>query len=159
LKSNISACHIKLEAWKDAEKAASDALDGLESLDPVDGPVENTRTSRDGKSSARRDEGPKVEEIDDAREEQIEKEKAEEEAKLKLQREKDEEKERVRVKNVQECAARLEKSGHTLAEVQKLRGKVMLRRAKARMEIGGWSCLQGAEEGKSLITPFEVGVD
>ena len=32
LKSNIAACHLKLGDWKDAIKAASDALDGLDRL-------------------------------------------------------------------------------------------------------------------------------
>ena len=41
----------------------------------------------------------------------------------------------------------LNESGHTRAEVQKLRTKVLLRRAKARLGIGGWSDLQGAEDG------------
>lgn len=35
LKSNIAACHIKLEEWKEAVEAATEALDGLERLDPV----------------------------------------------------------------------------------------------------------------------------
>jgi tetratricopeptide (TPR) repeat protein len=35
LKSNIAACHLKLEEWKEAVEASTDALDGLERLDPV----------------------------------------------------------------------------------------------------------------------------
>lgn len=35
LKSNIAACHLKLEEWKEAVEAATEALDGLERLDPV----------------------------------------------------------------------------------------------------------------------------
>lgn len=40
----------------------------------------------------------------------------------------------------------LEKSGKTRDEVQKIRVKAMMRRAKARMETGGWAALQGADE-------------
>ncbi|KAJ9632522.1 hypothetical protein H2203_000927 [Taxawa tesnikishii (nom. ined.)] len=40
----------------------------------------------------------------------------------------------------------LEKSGHTRDEVQKIRVKAFMRRAKARMETGGWAALQGADE-------------
>ena len=43
----------------------------------------------------------------------------------------------------------LEKSGRTRDEVQKIRTKAFLRRAKARSETGGWAALQGAYEGKS----------
>lgn len=41
----------------------------------------------------------------------------------------------------------LEKSGRSRGDVQKLRIKAMMRRAKARTEMGGWAALQGAEEG------------
>ena len=34
LKSNISACHLKLEDWKAAIDSATAALDALESLEP-----------------------------------------------------------------------------------------------------------------------------
>jgi len=47
----------------------------------------------------------------------------------------------------------LEKSGHTLTEVSKLRTKALLRRAKARAGSGGWAALQGADEDyRYLIT-------
>lgn len=49
----------------------------------------------------------------------------------------------------------LEKSGHTRDEVQKIRVKAFMRRAKARMETGGWAALQGADEGAyNLPIPF-----
>lgn len=41
----------------------------------------------------------------------------------------------------------LEKSGKTKDDVQKIRVKAFLRRAKARSETGGWAALQGAYEG------------
>lgn len=41
----------------------------------------------------------------------------------------------------------LQKSGRTRDEVQKIRVKAFLRRAKAREETGGWAALQGADEG------------
>ncbi|KAK8208050.1 hypothetical protein M8818_004088 [Zalaria obscura] len=40
----------------------------------------------------------------------------------------------------------LQKSGRTRDEVQKIRVKAFLRRAKAREETGGWAALQGADE-------------
>jgi len=41
----------------------------------------------------------------------------------------------------------LAKSGRTRDDVQKIRTKALLRRAKARLEMGGWAALQGADEG------------
>ncbi|KAK8215948.1 hypothetical protein IWZ01DRAFT_495640 [Phyllosticta capitalensis] len=40
----------------------------------------------------------------------------------------------------------LQRSGRSREDVQKLRVKALLRRAKARSEVGGWASLQGAEE-------------
>ncbi|KAF1984673.1 hypothetical protein K402DRAFT_335932, partial [Aulographum hederae CBS 113979] len=44
----------------------------------------------------------------------------------------------------------LEKSGRRL-DVDKIRVKALLRRAKARTELGGWSSLQGADEDYALL--------
>jgi len=44
----------------------------------------------------------------------------------------------------------LEKSGRTRDDVQKIRVKAFLRRAKARSETGGWAALQGAYEGETF---------
>ncbi|KAK7513890.1 hypothetical protein IWZ03DRAFT_315614 [Phyllosticta citriasiana] len=40
----------------------------------------------------------------------------------------------------------LQRSGRSRDDVQKLRIKALLRRAKARSEVGGWASLQGADE-------------
>lgn len=37
-------------------------------------------------------------------------------------------------------------------DIEKLKVKILLRRARARAELGGWSYLQGAEEGRSNST-------
>ncbi len=44
----------------------------------------------------------------------------------------------------------LNRSGRSRNDVQKIRVKVLLRRAKARTELGGWAELQGADEGNFL---------
>lgn len=50
--------------------------------------------------------------------------------------------------------ANLQKSGRTLDEVRKLQVKLLMRRAKAKTEVGGWASLQGADEDyKTLLTP------
>ncbi|SRR6266480_3695184 len=45
----------------------------------------------------------------------------------------------------------LERRGHQLEDVRKIRIKALLRRAKARMELGGWPALQGADEGMNIL--------
>jgi len=122
LKSNIAACFIKMEEWKKTIDAATEAIDGLERVDPVpkpqkssEGTNDNSQVSekRDGKET-----GEKVIEVD----EEIER--------------------KLRV---------LERRGHGLENVRKIRVKALLRRAKARMELGGWAALQGADEGMNLL--------
>ncbi|KAF2131312.1 hypothetical protein P153DRAFT_270994, partial [Dothidotthia symphoricarpi CBS 119687] len=48
----------------------------------------------------------------------------------------------------------LTRTNHSIHDVQKLRTKAMLRRAKARHQVGGWSSLQGAlEDYQALVRP------
>lgn len=109
MKSNIAACHLKLEDWKEAVKAASAALDGLDRLE-----------GKGAEKGEKETGGVKVEEEAD---EEI----------------------------VSEGAAKAEdtsEKGKRGADIERIRGKALMRRARARSELGGWSALQGAEEGK-----------
>jgi tetratricopeptide (TPR) repeat protein len=64
LKSNISACHVKLGEWKDAVEAATQALDSLERLDPVE--VKDKDKGKEGKGpDGKVVETAVVEEVDD----------------------------------------------------------------------------------------------
>jgi tetratricopeptide (TPR) repeat protein len=116
LKSNISACHVKLAEWKEAIETATDALEGLERLDPspkVVGAGGEKKLEAEKENADKGDSGV-VEEVDDATAERIE---------------------------------ALARSGRSVDDVRKLRIKALLRRAKARTELGTWSHLQGAQEG------------
>ncbi|KAF4554798.1 Hypothetical protein D9617_3g018660 [Elsinoe fawcettii] len=119
LRSNIAACHIKLAEWKEAIESADKAIENLRGLDGKEVVV---KSKVEGKDTAVGSEEGRLEQRDD-------------EGKV---QEVDDETERA--------LERLKESGHTLEEVQKLRAKVLMRRAKARTEMGGWSHLQGAEE-------------
>ena len=110
LKSNIAACHLKLEDWKAAVDSATSALDAIARLLPQEKP-KSTST----KPEVEKDDGDVVE---------IEGEGEEAEAALK----------------------RLEISDQRKDEVQRIRGKVLMRRAKANSERGGWANLGNAEE-------------
>lgn len=112
LKSNVAACHLKLEDWKEAVKAASAALDGLDRLQ-----------GRGKEEDVKVGEGP-----------------------VKAEAEEEEADEEI----VSAGAAKAEDTsdkGKREADIERIRGKALMRRARARSELGGWSSLQGAEEG------------
>ncbi|CZS88534.1 hypothetical protein WAI453_010726 [Rhynchosporium graminicola] len=115
LKSNVAACHLKLEDWKEAVKAASAALEGLDRLQGI------------GKDNAGKEEGEDT---------KVEEEEADEEI-------------------VSAGASKAEDTsdkGKREADIDRIRGKALMRRARARSELGGWSGLQGAEEDyKKLV--------
>lgn len=111
LRSNISACHIKLEEWKQAVESATRALDALDRIDPPPAkePGENGRGDATGG----------VSEIDDSTEILLD---------------------------------ALTRTGRGINDVHKLRTKALLRRAKARHEVGGWASLQGSLEDYQALS-------
>ncbi|KAH0551678.1 hypothetical protein GP486_007102 [Trichoglossum hirsutum] len=97
LRSNIAACHLKLEDWKAAVTAATASIESLDRLDPP----------KDAKEDAKEADGADV----------------------------------------------TRKSAVSATAVQRIKAKSLLRRAKARCELGGWAALQGAEEGQQGTEP------
>ncbi|KAK4191913.1 Tetratricopeptide repeat protein 1 [Podospora australis] len=115
LRSNISACNLKLEEWKEAVKNATSALDSLDRVEqkekeqdaqtkPKDGDsdVEEVETVSAGAAKA----GPPIREDDPAE------------------------------------AARRKRQD----DIARIRAKALMRRARGRSELGGWSNLEGAIE-------------
>ncbi|KAJ4300598.1 hypothetical protein N0V88_003277 [Collariella sp. IMI 366227] len=113
LRSNIAACHLKLEEWKEAVSSATTALDGLDRLE-------------------QQEKEPKPEEV-----KVVEEEAADEEI----------------------ISAGAAKAGPALPtnadetdrqkrqdDIARIRAKALMRRARARSELGGWSNLEGAIE-------------
>lgn len=110
LKSNIAACHLKLEDWKEAVVAATAALEGLDKLQGV---TKETGEAKDG---------GELHPVEEEADEEI----------------------------VSAGAAKAEDTSEAARKkdgVDRIRAKALMRRAKARSELGGWSALQGAEEG------------
>lgn len=122
LKSNVAACQLKLKEWKEAVDAATQSLDCLECLDPTP-KQESTKADADHTSSVNISNSTST---DVGQQGGV-------------------------VEEVDDVTAAkieaLEKSGRSRDEIQKIRIKALLRRAKAREELGGWSSLQGADEG------------
>ncbi|KAI1172674.1 hypothetical protein F4777DRAFT_495643 [Nemania sp. FL0916] len=125
LKSNIAACHLKLEQYKEAIQSATESLDSLSrsekaALEPAAKSGEETEKDAD----------------EDEAEEEI-------------------------------VSAGAQKSGPAIVEeteaqqaaprrqddILRIRAKALMRRARAKSELGGWSNLSGAEEDyKALST-------
>jgi hypothetical protein len=108
LQSNIAACHLKLLAWKEAVKTATEALDRLDKLQ--DNGVDEEK-DKDGEEEA---------------DEEI-------------------------VSAGAQKAEDTSKQGTTEADIERIRTKALLRRARGRSEQGGWSGLQGAEDGMCCL--------
>ncbi len=120
LKSNISACHLKLEDWKEAVKAATAALDGLDKLQ-----------GRKAKGKEGDEDG--VQGVEEEADEEI----------------------------VSEGAGKAEDTsdkGKREADIERIRCKALMRRARARSELGGWSTLQAAEEGNAAGRSRKAGL-
>jgi tetratricopeptide (TPR) repeat protein len=125
LKSNISACHLKLEEWKEAVEAANAALDGLNRIDPP--PKTASEGARNGRDGSRRRSGlgqeptasePDINEV-------------------------------VELAEDEDDSAALEKlavSDARKTDISRIRAKALMRRARARASLSGWANLAGAEE-------------
>lgn len=126
LKSNIAACFIKLEDWKAVVDSATEALDRLERILLL--PPSSSSSSLKGKDKEEKnDDDGKVVEITAEGGGGGGEQEEEEEAALAALRKRDEKK----------------------ADVQRIRAKALLRRARAKSELGGWANLQAAHEGIS----------
>lgn len=136
LKSNIAACHLKLEEWKEAITTATAALDGLDRLEKTEKDAKDNANNNNTKDSEAGAE-------DDEVEEEIVSSGASK-AGPALPKEED----------AAEVAARKRKE-----DIARIRAKALMRRARARSELGGWSNLAGAEEDyKTLSTMTNISV-
>ncbi|KAK2041922.1 hypothetical protein LZ31DRAFT_376258 [Colletotrichum somersetense] len=140
LRSNIAACHLKLERWKDAVASATAALDGLDRIDK-EAALERERREKDkataaaAAAAAAAGEKKKDDDDDDDVEDEIVSAGASRAAPAPQQQQPDED-------DDNEEAARRRRAD----DVLRIRAKALMRRARARSEDGGWQSLAGAEE-------------
>lgn len=126
LRSNVAACHLKLQEWKEAVESAEKGITNLENLEPLPTLPKPKDSRKEGKDAVEEANGDGIEEVSEEVEERI---------------------------------ANLQKSGRTLDEVRKLQIKLLMRRAKAKAELGTWANLQGADEDyRTLLSPTMQGV-
>lgn len=125
LRSNVAACHLKLQEWKEAVESAEKGITNLENLEPLPTLPKPKDSRKEGKDAVEEANGDGIEEVSEEVEERI---------------------------------ANLQKSGRTLDEVRKLLIKLLMRRAKAKAELGTWANLQGADEDyRTLLSPTMQG--
>lgn len=125
LRSNVAACHLKLQEWKEAVESAKKGITNLENLEPLPTLPKPKDSRKEGKDAVEEANGDGIEEVSEEVEERI---------------------------------ANLQKSGRTLDEVRKLQIKLLMRRAKAKAELGTWANLQGADEDyRTLLSPTMQG--
>lgn len=118
---------MKIEQWKEAIKAASDAIDGLAKLESESSPKD---PSTDNKEDTPNNQDTNAANEDDDVEEEIVSSGAARSAPAAAP---EPTPEQVALENRK-------------ADILRIRTKALLRRARARSEAGGWSNLAGAEE-------------
>lgn len=141
LQSNMAACHLQLEQWKEAIKIATNALDGLVKLDKTNPEQPNpTGSEKESGSVSKEGDKPSLADPDNDVEEEIISSGASRAAP-------------ALPKEPEATAAETRK-----ADILRIRTKALLRRARARAEAGGWQNLAGAEEDyKTLSTMTGLG--
>lgn len=126
LHSNIAACHLKLEAWKSTIDSATVSIDRLEKIIPSASQEKGDQVEgNETQKSNEKDTDGVVELSGD-----------DEEAELKE-------------------LHRLKEQDELRGKVLRLRAKILMRRAKAKSQIGGWGSLQGAAEDYQALVAIE----
>ncbi|KAM5462776.1 hypothetical protein MauCBS54593_007847 [Microsporum audouinii] len=133
LQSNIAACHLKLEDWKAAIEAATSSISCLDRIIPIEPRV--TSSPRMNKVSNGTASDTTLEEHRSAAQ-VVE---LPEDASLELE---------------DEALNQLKENDTRREDMMRIRAKSLMRRAKGRMELGGWANLQGAEEDYRALLEF-----
>ena len=144
LQSNIAACHVRLEQWREAVEAAEKGLGRLERVEGGGkGKAKGKRTGKNGEvdvdSKVRAEDQGKEEDREENGQGQV----------VELPDDADEE-------EVQAQLQQLNLSDERKADIKRIRIKLLLRRARARSSLDppSWSHLAGAiEDYKLLASP------
>ncbi|KJR87949.1 tetratricopeptide repeat protein 1 (TTC1) [Sporothrix schenckii 1099-18] len=137
LRSNMAACYIKLDDWKQANRSATEALEALDK--------EQRRIEKE-KANPKKEEptdGNGVEQDDESVEDEI----VSEGAKLAARP----------PPPPKEPTPPPAPVGPTDQDILRIRSKILLRRGRARSELGGWANLAGAEEDYKTLSAMPTG--
>lgn len=136
LQSNLAACCLKLEQWKDAGKAATASLDGLAKVERED-PLLKPQQEQAAEKTAEQVDAPSKAAEDGEVEEEIVSSGAE--------------------RSAPAMSPALSPADTLKADILRIRTKALLRRARARAEEGGWQNLAGAEEDYRSLSKLPSG--
>lgn len=138
LQSNVAACHLKLEQWKDAVRSASDSLKGLDRVDKEIAAGSEEELQRKAQAPPPPNTDDDNDDEDDYVEEEIVSSGAQQSGPAipKTKREK-----AAATTTATEDALQKRRD-----DAARIRAKALMRRARARSELGGWSDLSAAEE-------------
>lgn len=125
VRSNMAACYLKMEDWKEAAGAATACLESLDRFDPPFAPAQED-------SSAQQTPKPESEPADAVVEISGDDEEAE-----------------------QKELRRLQENDERKRNIMRIRAKALMRRARAKMQLGGWGNLQGAEEDYKALAGMD----
>ena len=139
LRSNMAACHVKLGAWKEAIRSATEAL---EALDKETKRIEKKKANPPEAFPETSDE---VDDDDEDAEEEIISDGA-----LKAARPPPPP---PKTKPAKPTAP----ADPSDADILRIRSKALLRRGRARAELGGWANLSGAEEDYKALQAMPKG--
>lgn len=136
LRSNMAACYIKLGDWKEANRRATEALEALDKeVKRIEKEKANPKKEEPTNESA-------VADDDESAEEEIISEGA---------------KNAARPPPPKDPTPPPAPVGPTDQEILRLRSKILLRRGRARSELGGWANLSGAEEDYKTLSAMPKG--
>jgi len=128
LRSNIAACYLKLEDWKAAVESATASIERLDKIIPPTSQDKTKKESSDAsKQTTRSQASEEVVEISGDDDES-------EETQLKRLKEQDEQR----------------------TNVNRIRAKALMRRAKAKSQLGGWANLQGSLEDYQFLATMDI---
>ncbi|OQE27806.1 hypothetical protein PENSTE_c004G05643 [Penicillium steckii] len=128
LRSNIAACYLKLEDWKAAVESATASIERLDKIIP---PPTTDKTEKESDKSPTQTTGTQ------ANEEVVE-----------ISGD-DDESEETQLK-------RLKEQDEQRTNVSRIRAKALMRRAKAKSQLGGWANLQGSLEDYQFLATMDV---
>lgn len=140
LKSNMSACHIQLEDWKAAVDSATEALEGLDRIDP---PPETAKQNKKNKQQQQQQQhGSKKTAAPTTRAGETQIENKTDNSVIEIPS--DEEDDSAFLQRLSQTSARQ-------SDIRRIRTKSLLRRARARHQQPTWAPLAGAEEDYRLL--------
>ncbi|KAJ5756742.1 hypothetical protein N7533_006285 [Penicillium manginii] len=127
LRSNIAACYLKLEDWK---AAVDSATASIERLDKVISPSSQEKAAESSSESTAPTKTQSTDEVVEISGD-------------------DEEAEEIQLK-------RLKEQDEQRTNVSRIRAKALMRRAKAKSQLGGWANLQGAMEDYQVLAGMDT---